>query len=42
MSRRIRKLMGADVELSYPVLGPDAFVLSALNDQVILRSEVRV
>ena len=34
LSRRIRKLMGADVELSYPVLGPDDFVISALKEQV--------
>jgi putative transposase len=34
MARRIRKMIGGDVELSYPVLGPDEFVLSALKDQV--------
>jgi REP element-mobilizing transposase RayT len=33
-ARRVRKLMGGDVELSYPVLGPDAFVVSALKEQV--------
>jgi putative transposase len=31
---RIRKVMGGDIELSYPVLGPDEFVISALKDQV--------
>jgi len=34
LARRIRKLMGGDVELSYPVLGPDDFVVSALKEQV--------
>ena len=34
LARRIRKMMGGDVELSYPVLGPDDFVLSALKEQV--------
>jgi hypothetical protein len=27
-------MMGGDVELSYPVLGPDSFVMSALKEQV--------
>jgi REP element-mobilizing transposase RayT len=34
LARRIRKLLGGEVELSYPVLGPDDFVLSALKEQV--------
>jgi hypothetical protein len=34
LARWIRKLMGGDVELSYPVLGPDAFVVSSLKEQV--------
>ena len=34
LAGRVRKLMGGDVELSYPVLGPDAFVVSALKEQV--------
>jgi DNA-binding transcriptional ArsR family regulator len=34
LARRVRKLMGGDVELSYPVLGPDSFVVSALKEQV--------
>ena len=34
LAKRIRKLMGGDVELSYPILGPDEFVLSALKEQV--------
>lgn len=34
LTKRIRKLMGCDVELSYPILGPDEFVLSALKEQV--------
>ena len=33
LARRIRKLMGGDVELSYPVLGPDAFVVNATKGQ---------
>jgi putative transposase len=33
--KRVRKLMGGDVELSYPVLGPDDFVVSALKEQVV-------
>ena len=34
LARRIRKLMGGDVEMSYPVLGPDDFVVSSLKAQV--------
>jgi hypothetical protein len=34
LARRLRRLMGGDVEISYPVLGPDAFVVSALKEQV--------
>jgi hypothetical protein len=34
LASRIRKVMGGDVELSYPVLGPDEFVISALKEQV--------
>jgi len=34
LMRRMRKLMGGDIELSYPVLGPDEFVISALKEQV--------
>jgi hypothetical protein len=34
LASRVRKLMGGDVELSYPVLGPDDFVVSALKEQV--------
>jgi len=34
LTRRIRKLMGGEVALSYPVLGPDDFVLSAMKEQV--------
>ena len=33
LSRRLRGLMGGDVELSYPVLGPDSFVIEALTEQ---------
>jgi putative transposase len=33
-ARRVRKMMGGDVELSYPILGPDSFVVSALKEQV--------
>jgi putative transposase len=33
LSRRVRKLMGGDLELSYPVLGPDSFLVSALKEQ---------
>jgi REP element-mobilizing transposase RayT len=33
LGRRIRRLMGGDVELSYPVLGPDDFVLNSLRNQ---------
>ena len=33
LSRRIRKLMGGDVELSYPILGPDDFIVSVLKGQ---------
>jgi hypothetical protein len=34
LARRVRKLLGGEVELSYPVLGPDDFVVSALKEQV--------
>jgi REP element-mobilizing transposase RayT len=34
LAKRVRKLMGGDVELSYPILGPDEFVVSALREQV--------
>lgn len=34
LMKRIRKLMGGEVELSYPVPGPDEFVLSAMKEQV--------
>ena len=34
LAKRIRKLMGGDVELSYPVLGPDDFVVSSIKEQV--------
>lgn len=34
LSRRIRRVMGAGVELCYPVLGPDDFVRDALIEQV--------
>jgi REP element-mobilizing transposase RayT len=34
LMRRMRKLMGGDIELSYPVLGPDEFVVNALKEQV--------
>ena len=34
LARRVRKLMGGEVELSYPVLGPDEFVVSSLKEQV--------
>jgi hypothetical protein len=33
-ARRVRKMMGGDVALSYPVLGPDSFIMSALKEQV--------
>ena len=33
-ARRVRKLVGGDVEPSYPVLGPDDFVVAALKEQV--------
>jgi len=33
LAKRIRRLLGGDVELSYPVLGPDAFVLDSLREQ---------
>lgn len=31
LARQIRRLLGGDVELSYPILGPDDFVISALK-----------
>jgi hypothetical protein len=34
LTRRIRRLLGGEVELSYPILGPDEFVVSALKQQV--------
>lgn len=34
LAKRIRKLMSGNVELSYPVLGPDNFVESVLKEQV--------
>ena len=34
LARRIRKMMGGDIELSYPVLGPDEFVIAALKEQI--------
>ena len=33
LARRIRKLLGGDVELSYPVLGPDDFIVNVLKGQ---------
>jgi REP element-mobilizing transposase RayT len=34
LAKRIRKLIGGNVELSYPVLGPDDFIVSSLKEQV--------
>jgi putative transposase len=34
LARRIRRLLGGDVELSYPILGSDDFVVSAIKQQV--------
>jgi hypothetical protein len=34
LSRRIRRLMGGELTLSYPVLGPDLFVVDYLKEQV--------
>ena len=34
LSRRIRRLMGGELTLSYPILGPDSFVVEALKEQV--------
>jgi len=34
LTRRIHKLMGGEVSLSYPVLGPDSFVVESLKEQV--------
>jgi hypothetical protein len=34
LTRRIRGLLGGEVELSYPILGPDEFVVSAIKQQV--------
>jgi len=34
LARRVRRLMGGEVELSYPVLGPDDFVVETLREQV--------
>ena len=39
LSARIRKLLGGDVALSCPVLGPDSFVTSALGEQVKKQQE---
>lgn len=33
LARRIRKMMGGDVELSYPLLGPDDFISKVLKGQ---------
>ena len=33
LTRRIRKLMGGDVSFSYPVLGPDDFVVGSLRER---------
>ena len=33
LAKRVRKLMGGDVSLSYPVLGPDKFLVEALRQQ---------
>jgi putative transposase len=38
-SSRIRKLMGGDVTFSYPVLGPDSFVISSLKEQASRRRD---
>jgi putative transposase len=35
LARRIRRLMGGEVTLSYPILGPDSFVVESLKQQVI-------
>ena len=34
LARRIRKLIGGPVEISYPVLGSDGFLLEALGEQI--------
>jgi REP element-mobilizing transposase RayT len=34
LGRRMRRMMGGDVILSYPVVGPDDFVVEALREQV--------
>ncbi|MBN2340612.1 MAG: transposase [Deltaproteobacteria bacterium] len=34
LSKRMNKMMGGEVTFSYPVLGPDAFVRSAMKEQV--------
>lgn len=34
LARRIRRLLGDSVEMSYPVIGPDTFVLDAYREQV--------
>ena len=34
LTRRIHQLMGKEVSLSYPVLGPDSFVVESLKEQV--------
>lgn len=39
LARRLRKLLGGDVELSYPVLGPDDFVVNALKGQAARHRE---
>lgn len=34
LTRKIRRLLGGEVALSYPILGPDEFVVSSLKQQV--------
>ena len=34
LTRRIRRLMGGEVTLSYPILGPDSFIVESLKEQV--------
>lgn len=41
LAKRIRKMMGGDVELSYPILGPDEFVPSAIKEQVHRTGDVQ-
>lgn len=41
LAKQMRKLMGGNIDLSYPVLDPDDFVVNALKEQEVHRQKAR-